>query len=238
MAKNVRRVAERGRTTLTCPACSSTFERFNSQICGSSVACSRKCAAALQPRKPRTVISFVCPECGGPFSRRKGQDATAKHCSYKCMAAARGRSMRGQNHPFWKGGISERAYRVRAIIRRRVQEIGRCEKCGATDNLQGHHKLSHSGHPELRDDPSNIEVLCSQCHAAEHPEIANAISIPRKRDGSYISCLECGTTRYVPRHLATKAKFCSKECQRTALHKSLRGRSRTTEAECVSPSPA
>lgn len=49
----------------------------------------------------------------------------------------------------------------------------KCVKCGCTYNLEIHHKkpISHGG--DNSDD--NLETICIDCHAEEHPEIANFI---------------------------------------------------------------
>lgn len=48
----------------------------------------------------------------------------------------------------------------------------RCEKCGSRDNLHAHHlTYDRRGH-EL---PSDLQVLCKDCHAREHGRAAAAV---------------------------------------------------------------
>ena len=44
----------------------------------------------------------------------------------------------------------------------------RCERCEYTEDLEWHHKIYRSD--EGSDDPSNLEVLCRDCHHREHLE--------------------------------------------------------------------
>lgn len=210
------------RTSLICPNCGVTFERFNAHVRGRIICCSRKCSAALRPKRSKTMLQYTCLHCGTSFLRRKGYSGKKKYCSQQCSSLAT--TPKGANHFRWKGGIADRSHASRLIIKRLIKEIGRCQRCGSTEYLQGHHRKLVSDYPELEKDPSNIEIICSECHGKEHPQWQNMIVIPRKRSGVTITCQVCGTPRYVPPHLKDTAKFCSRECQRTALHESLRGR--------------
>lgn len=90
--------------------------------------------------------------------------------------------MRGENHPKWNGGSSERTHATRVVIRKIVKLRGKCERCGSTENLQGHHKEPYSRVADRRADPENVEVLCVNCHALEHPELVNFI-LKRNKHG-------------------------------------------------------
>lgn len=81
----------------------------------------------------------------------------------------RGLSMRKENHPKWKGGISERTYASRAIIDEKKKEINKCEKCGSSEKLEGHHRKGYS------EDLYDIEILCVECHAEVHPRYKHFI---------------------------------------------------------------
>jgi hypothetical protein len=63
----------------------------------------------------------------------------------------------------------------------------------------------------LREDPNNIAILCSKCHAAEHPGLA-FISIPRLRTGKFHVCQVCGHEYYRPPYIV-KTRFCSRACK-------------------------
>jgi 5-methylcytosine-specific restriction endonuclease McrA len=121
------------------------------------------------------MIDCVCKECNKHFQIRKGRGGTGEYCSIHCLATARGRSMRGPNHHKWNNGSSERTYASRKTIYQMVAERGKCEECGSTEFLQGHHIKSHSSEPTLRADPKNIQVLCKFCHANKHPKLSKFI---------------------------------------------------------------
>ena len=85
------------------------------------------------------------------------------------------KKMAGPNHPKWNGGSSERTYKSRRVIADVIKERGKCEECGVTNDLQGHHIKSHSQHPVERTNPNNIQVLCRICHSTKHPKLAQFI---------------------------------------------------------------
>jgi 5-methylcytosine-specific restriction endonuclease McrA len=227
MRKRKRLIKRRGSSQLICPVCDRPFIRSNASIEKKDHCCSYKCAHILRKKKPikRWGVTLKC-KCGKSFYVPQHRRQTAKYCSLQC-ARIYG-APRGESHSNWKGGASERTWSSSRIVKAKVKQIGKCERCNSTDNLQGHHKLSYADHPEFRCDPNNIEVLCTDCHAKEHPELANMIQIPRIRSGITINCAVCGIERYIPQHLIGSAKYCSKACQRKALHESLRGRSRSS----------
>jgi 5-methylcytosine-specific restriction endonuclease McrA len=206
---------------LTCPVCLKPFSRPKAHIRNKTHACSLACSHVLRPKKPKVMVEYTCQECRKTFHRRKGGGGTCTYCSVEC----RRRNMpSGAAHGRWKGGTSERTHEVRIVIKQRVREVGKCQRCGSVEQLQGHHIKHYSTHPGLRGDPVNIEVLCTNCHALEHPTLANALSSPRKRSGISFPCEQCGTFRYVPPHRIPFAKFCSTACQLATLHNSLRSR--------------
>lgn len=133
--------------------------------------------------------------------------------------------MAGENHPNWKGGTSKRDYKTRKATTDKKNQIGKCEKCNASEiKLHAHHILHYSKNPELRADPNNIEILCTNCHILEHPEYKGMLSYPNQRFGSNIVCIICGNERYVKPNLLKTAKYCSKKCQLQDLHNLTRDR--------------
>lgn len=168
-----------GSITKNCKICGKSFLVYlahirrgrNAQCC--SVAC--RSVARKQAPSRQTMLACQCKECGKNFEVRKGYGGTGDFCSIPCMAIWRGRVMSGEHHPGWKGGISERPYVSRSIIKKRIAAIGKCERCGSQQGLQGHHQRSYAGHPDGRFDGNNIEVLCIECHAKEHPKYAAMI---------------------------------------------------------------
>jgi len=208
----------------TCPVCHRLFQTHPCRLLGErrGIFCSRKCKSIGRIKRQKRFSEYTCKECGVHFTRRLGYGGTGDCCSMKCRHVYFGRKRRGANHPFWKGGRARRTWRVRTIIDARIKESGKCERCGSTEYLCGHHKKKHADFPEWRESPENIEVLCRQCHAKEHPEMSWAILRPLQRSGKSIKCIVCGKERYVTPHLLKTAKFCSKICQRFILHQNLR----------------
>lgn len=166
----------RGTVSRTCRVCGAEFFTFVAWLRKGRAGnyCSRSCARKNQPSK-KTMIHGNCVECGKEFARRKGSGGTFTFCSIQCMAANRGRRMSGENHPNWKGGMGWRSWKERKVIK--IAICGKaCARCGATDNLQGHHR-----DPAIR--LAYIEALCADCHALEHPAQAGFIlSHKRKRN--------------------------------------------------------
>ena len=210
--------------TLICH-CGKSFDRPKAHIRNRTHSCSRECAEKIRHIRPTTWTVHVCAHCKSEFRRRKGYSGTMRFCSNECRIGGIGAPDRsgvvmpsGSNHHNWKGGTSKRTHADKKAVKRRVREIGECERCGSREQLHGHHKKSYANHPQLRVDPSNIEVLCASCHAEEHPELAPMLRRPIERTGSNIACIICDQERYVPPHKIKTAKFCSRACQMSHLN--------------------
>lgn len=59
-----------------------------------------------------------------------------------------------------------------AVLRR---DGRRCVRCGGLSKLHAHHIIPWALAPELRLVVGNGETLCSGCHSAEHPEMAEGM---------------------------------------------------------------
>lgn len=57
--------------------------------------------------------------------------------------------------------------RVRTWTKQIVSK-GKCEKCGATENLEVHHIIKWADYPKGRVDLKNGMCLCRKCHTEEH----------------------------------------------------------------------
>ena len=55
-------------------------------------------------------------------------------------------------------------YFARYIIKQRGMK---CERCGSTEKLQIHHKISRKDWPEMTYIANNVRVLCLTCHSVE-----------------------------------------------------------------------
>ena len=49
-----------------------------------------------------------------------------------------------------------------------TRDSGRCQLCGAYQNLHAHHILYRSQRKDLIDEPTNIIMLCENCHRLVH----------------------------------------------------------------------
>lgn len=57
--------------------------------------------------------------------------------------------------------------RVRTWTKQIISK-GKCEKCGATENLEAHHIIKWADYPKGRVDLKNGMCLCRKCHTEEH----------------------------------------------------------------------
>jgi 5-methylcytosine-specific restriction endonuclease McrA len=164
----MRKIVGRGSVTLVCPVCTKEFKRPHAHIRSKTHACSLACSFILRPKKTKTLVFANCAQCGMEFSRRKGGEGPMKYCSIACRQL---NVPKKENHSRWNGGSSKRDHRTKKAIRDRVKAVGACQRCFSVLKLHGHHIKSYSAYPELRAEPSNIEVLCAICHALEHPDM-------------------------------------------------------------------
>lgn len=51
-----------------------------------------------------------------------------------------------------------------------------CVDCGSSENLHAHHIVPVSENEDLATDVDNGKLLCEECHAKRHPEIAHLIT--------------------------------------------------------------
>jgi hypothetical protein len=138
--------------------------------------CSEECFYKATAPK---FITATCQSCGQEFTyryhprnhgkARAGEER--KYCSKKCMGAAYAKIRKGAGNPVWAGGKSLARRRAHKVILQAVRSIGKCEECGSTSQLQGHHVIPVCVNPDLVDDPRNIKVLCLDCHAKQHPDM-------------------------------------------------------------------
>jgi len=172
---------------------------------------------------PKRQIELVCPVCNTVFQRRpcdirkrKKRGTKLLYCSLRCA----GKAHRGSTNPMWKGGITKRPPLVKIAGQRRAKLLGYCERCGSTENLHGHHKLTYSSSPLFGQSEDNIEVLCAKCHSLEHPKFSTLITRPIVKTGVTISCKICDKNVYsFPSRIR---QFCSRSCKSKWLAKKRR----------------
>ena len=59
-------------------------------------------------------------------------------------------------------------------------------------------------------DPENIEILCVNCHAKEHPEFKGMLL--KKRFGEFIKCEICEKLFYIKKTKVEGRRFCNIDC--------------------------
>ena len=173
-----------GKVEKLCKVCNKRFFARNDRP---GYFCSRKCQVIGREKKEKIYLEYECKKCFIKFKRRKGFGGTNEFCSRSCSAKVNLVGSfkvmpSGVNHPKWKGGISDRPYTVRKIIRKLIKESGKCYECGDDKNLQGHHIIRYSEQPDLGIDENNIIILCCLCHSNKHPEIKEFILRGRNDD--------------------------------------------------------
>lgn len=214
----------------TCVVCGSIFKtyKFWAKRANGSIFCSRQCQVAGRIRHQASTLSAACKQCGKDFTRTKHRAGKMTYCSVECRK--RGAGLSGENHPMWgkpharsgsnhhnwRGGKAKGRGMTRSLIKRAKREIGKCERCGSAENLQGHHKARFSENKELQSERSNIEVICAPCHAIEHPDLAPMICFPRFKTGKTLNCTRCGKEYYRPLSAVPASKFCSMACTAAA----------------------
>lgn len=142
-----------------CKVCRKEFETIESKIkIGKGKFCSRKCFN-LFPKSPQWKEKQSKNKKGKHVSLstefKKGNIPFNKGTEFK--------QIQWNNHWNWKGG---RTRYVAFIKRQKI--LNRCGKCGKVENfshkLHVHHKDMNRNNNEL----SNLEILCSTCHAHFH----------------------------------------------------------------------
>lgn len=117
-------------------------------------------------QKVKIPIKF-CEHCGSQLYPKLGpngsqesmnQFSERKFCDRRC----KGLKQRLPNGPKL-GGLPHRGRKIaRRIVTKRY-----CEKCGATERLEVHHKDGDATNNKAQ----NLAVLCMKCHRAEHKTI-------------------------------------------------------------------
>ena len=111
-------------------------------------------------------------------------------------------SRSGENHHFWRGGITPENEKWRksaeyrnwrlSVFERDAYTCLDCHKQGGY--LHAHHKEKFSDYPELRFDSQNGMTLCMDCHAKRHGLVFSIIAKNR--------CPDCG------KRIKVGARYC------------------------------
>ncbi len=172
--------------------------------------CSNKCQTKGREKRKVKTITFRCETCKKECVQPLYWKCPHKFCSIQCMSKARGEKMRGEMHPRWNGGASKRKRPEKEMVKLIKNSHKKCEKCGIEGKLHAHHKIPVSERPDLSDVRENIEILCLECHAKEHPRFEGMML--KKKSGVILNCKVCLSEFYVPRYRENISKYCSREC--------------------------
>lgn len=203
-----------GKVRLNCSHCDKLFVTFLSvAVRRPDPTCSLSCARARWPNKSRQRVTVSCEVCRKPFEVTQGRADGAKRSRARfCSNACKNKKQRGEGHPRYIDGRAKARAECRKVIEQCIRDKERCEECGATGYLHGHHIKPFATHPQLRNEPSNIQVLCNACHAAKHPDQARKLFKGVPRRGSTLTCPICSTLFYVRlSHLGSR-RTCSRGC--------------------------
>ena len=180
------------KTIVECEFCGIKFEAWNCRLRkGCDRFCSRPCVdkwlskdrsgenhPSWQGGKP----TLICVVCGKEFQsypdkRRKER----KLCSKTCLNKWQETSLKGENNPNWKNGISTENNLIRTsakyeqwktrVFERDNYTCVRCMKRGG--DLNAHHILLFVDFPEERFELSNGATLCIPCHDWIHANEIN-----------------------------------------------------------------
>ena len=122
-------------------------------------------------KKHKPPFISICKQC-----RTEIVDSHPRvFCSVICKAIYQQKHLLGRNNPNWKEDkfYYTNPHSLQKLIKRRDIH---CQECGSYSNLGVHHK--DRDHFNNGDD--NLILLCKNCHAKEHPEVAHLILSSRK----------------------------------------------------------
>lgn len=174
---------------VNCVICNTQFEDFKSN---KRKYCSYECYHKSLKGKPgkKNRIKKTCTYCGKEFERPAGnfgKKIKNYFCCHKCSSDWYSiHGVRGEEHPSWRGGYSNPAYRgewEKIKTKVRIRAKGKCEKCGNTHNLMDVH---HCIPVRLKVDSKitncleNLLYLCRPCHIEEERSLRGRYSHQKK----------------------------------------------------------
>lgn len=126
--------------------------------------CSRECSDKLRAAKK---IDLVCDNCSIAFIRTKSYLKKSKSglrfCSRKCKDEAQ--RMGNHNSILRPSYYKDGRYSYREIARRAYPKV--CNRCGYNE-YPGILRVHHRNRDRKNNKPDNLEILCPNCHEAEH----------------------------------------------------------------------
>lgn len=153
--------------TFRCDYCEKEFEVSPSRAKYSKVRfCSMNCWRNWQKQQREEK---KCEICGKKFIVSPSLK-NRRFCSQECRDKWKSLTIRGVNHPNWRGGYRNPYGRGWATIRQAVlkRDKFRCRDCGEmfpSEQLHVHHKIPYV--IVHRHDLNNLVTLCKSCHVKE-----------------------------------------------------------------------
>lgn len=185
------KLRSKNRLVVNCDYCNQTIERIPYRIkLSDKQFCNAECHAAwmheIGPRGPdhhsykRTSVE--CSNCGDRLTRESGYAKLYERffCNWSCFGEWHSATIRGENHPGWKGGYpgyrGPNWHQQRATVIKRDENT--CQRCGRHQSqlsrtLEVHHIVPFVSFGYIRDendfyiqanDATNLVTLCSTCH--------------------------------------------------------------------------
>ena len=147
-----------------------------------------------------------CKQCGVEI-REPNHTKVRTFCSKHCQGDWISLNETGRNSPNWKelkDYMNSHKAMTRMIRRRDIH----CQYCGSSKRLTVHHK--DADHFNNSDD--NAILICRECHAKEHPEVANLILAGTEYRKVKVMCNSCGKEFYKPRPKVSASNYCGCYC--------------------------
>lgn len=165
--------------TQVCPVCGEQFTVHKAQIeAGYGKYCSVPCARSGSPTHPKTRRGVICAQCGVTFEKHLAEIRKTSEDNHFCSPECWYAYNQGENHHGYTGATPERQacysskewkWAAKTVWQRDNAE---CQRCGVSiDQYDGqfhiHHIISFQVE-EYRTEPSNLVLLCEECHRWVH----------------------------------------------------------------------
>lgn len=151
--------------TISAPAITARFGGWNAALTRAGLALAARVPGGQQRE---------CDVCGKSY-RYDGGAKASKTCSRECSSELMSRQRsRGDS-------ATLQAARGRAV--RATRDRKNCERCGVQPGARPHHR-HHKDRNPYNNDPANIEVLCKDCHVAEHVAAGDGWAAAKPHDAA------------------------------------------------------
>jgi len=183
------------KVTVKCPECNQTRTVCYRSIAKAGHHVCQKCrtnqakAKHLQPGAKYGMVTIISQsksvgasvgqcECGAirDFDNWNLVSGRTKSCGcLKALNFENAETLKGENHPNWKGGISSERARTSASREYKAWRVSvferdhhKCVCCEETKEVQTHHLVPYRDNKALSMDISNGATVCPTCHRLFH----------------------------------------------------------------------